>query len=65
MNKVIVHLHYVFVIMFCLVGLGGIAITGKDYISLLEQHKPELQWEVGSAEHFFIYPDNNVRHAVL
>ncbi|KAK9280550.1 hypothetical protein L1049_014243 [Liquidambar formosana] len=47
-------------------GLGGGAITGRDYLSLLEQHKPVLQWEKNSAEHFFIYSDNhNIKHAVF
>ncbi|KAF5953192.1 hypothetical protein HYC85_011136 [Camellia sinensis] len=47
-------------------GLGGGAITGRDYLSLLEQHKPSFQWEKNSAEHFFIYSDNqHVKHAVF
>ncbi|XAR62980.1 hypothetical protein NMG60_11022751 [Bertholletia excelsa] len=47
-------------------GSGGGAITGRDYLSLLEQHKPLLQWEKNSAEHFFLYSDSqNVKHAVF
>ncbi|XVE73732.1 hypothetical protein DITRI_Ditri11bG0142100 [Diplodiscus trichospermus] len=47
-------------------GSGGGAITGRDYLSLLEKHRPLLQWEKNSGEHFFIYSDhNNVRHAVF
>lgn len=47
-------------------GLGGGAITGRDYLSLLEQQKPSFQWEKNSAEHFFIYSDNqHVKHAVF
>lgn len=44
---------------------GGEAITGRDYISLLEKYQPVLRWEDKSAEHFFIYPHNNARHAVF
>ncbi|OAY85599.1 chitinase domain-containing protein 1 [Ananas comosus] len=44
---------------------GGGAITGRDYISLLEKHKPKLQWEEKSSEHFFVYSLNNVKHAVF
>lgn len=47
-------------------GGGGGAITGKDYLSLLEQHQPSLQWEKRSGEHFFVYSDNhNIKHAVF
>ncbi|PKI40506.1 chitinase domain-containing protein 1 [Punica granatum] len=40
-------------------GLGGGAITGADYLSLLEKHRPSLQWEKNSAEHFFLYSDDD------
>ncbi|KAJ6797452.1 chitinase domain-containing protein 1 [Iris pallida] len=46
-------------------GAGGGAITGRDYVSLLERHRPLLRWEEKSSEHFFIYSDNNVQHAVF
>lgn len=46
-------------------GRGGGAIVGHEYLSLLEKHRPVLQWEEKSAEHFFIYSHNNVRHAVF
>ncbi|XP_052194352.1 uncharacterized protein LOC127802541 [Diospyros lotus] len=47
-------------------GSGGGAITGRDYLSLLEQHRPLIQWEKNSAEHFFVYTDNkHVKHAVF
>ncbi|KAG2725504.1 hypothetical protein I3760_01G069200 [Carya illinoinensis] len=47
-------------------GMGGGAIIGRDYLSLLERHKPVLQWEKNSAEHFFFYSDdNNIKHAVF
>ncbi|XP_073007741.1 uncharacterized protein [Typha latifolia] len=46
-------------------GLGGGAITGRDFISLLEKHRPALQWEEKSSEHLFIYSHNNLRHAVF
>lgn len=46
--------------------LGGGAITGRDYLSLLEKHRPVLQWEKNSAEHLFFYSDgNNIKHAVF
>ncbi|KAL4376347.1 hypothetical protein GQ457_02G001110 [Hibiscus cannabinus] len=45
---------------------GGGAILGRDYLSLLEKHRPVLQWEKNSGEHFFVYSDDdNVRHAVF
>ncbi|KAI3701322.1 hypothetical protein L2E82_45976 [Cichorium intybus] len=51
-------------------GLGGGAIVGRDYVSLLEKHKPEVQWEKKSAEHFFLYSsvednDKIVKHVVF
>ncbi|KAK1326669.1 hypothetical protein QJS10_CPA01g02173 [Acorus calamus] len=46
-------------------GSGGGAITGRDYLSVLEKHKPKLQWEEKSAEHYFIYSENNIKHAVF
>ncbi|XVF22400.1 hypothetical protein REPUB_Repub12eG0169100 [Reevesia pubescens] len=47
-------------------GSGGGAIVGRDYLSLLEKHRPLMQWEKNSGEHFFVYSDhNNVRHAVF
>ncbi|XP_022757522.1 chitinase domain-containing protein 1 isoform X2 [Durio zibethinus] len=47
-------------------GSGSKAIIGRDYLSLLEKHRPLLQWEKNSGEHFFVYSDhNNVRHAVF
>ncbi|KAM1406106.1 hypothetical protein ACFXTH_000807 [Malus domestica] len=47
-------------------GPGGGAITGRDYLSLLEKHKPQLQWEKNSAEHLFYYSDDeNNFHAVF
>ncbi|EOX95742.1 Glycosyl hydrolase superfamily protein isoform 2 [Theobroma cacao] len=47
-------------------GSGGAAVIGRDYLSLLEKHRPLIQWEKNSGEHFFVYSDdNNVRHAVF
>lgn len=47
-------------------GLGGGPILGREYVSLLEKHRPELQWEKNSAEHFFLYEDEqNVKHVVF
>ncbi|GLU00795.1 hypothetical protein SLE2022_181390 [Rubroshorea leprosula] len=47
-------------------GSGGGPILGRDYISLLEKHKPTLQWEKNSGEHFFLYSDDNhINHAVF
>ncbi|GAA0164356.1 hypothetical protein LIER_20014 [Lithospermum erythrorhizon] len=47
-------------------GLGGGPILGRDYLSLLEQHKPVIQWEKKSAEHFFVYSDDqHVKHVVF
>ncbi|KAL5999054.1 hypothetical protein ACLOJK_010004 [Asimina triloba] len=44
---------------------GGGAVTGRDYVSLLERHKPVLQWKEEIAEHFFLYSENNIKHAVF
>ncbi|KAJ8540067.1 hypothetical protein K7X08_026456 [Anisodus acutangulus] len=47
-------------------GLGGGPIISHEYLSVLEQHKPVIQWEENSAEHFFLYSDNkHVQHAVF
>lgn len=47
-------------------GGGGGAITGSDYLRLLEKHGPAFQWEKNSGEHLFFYSDNNhARHAVF
>ncbi|KAF9614917.1 hypothetical protein IFM89_021347 [Coptis chinensis] len=47
-------------------GVGGGAITGSDYLTLLEKHRPVLQWDEESEEHFFVYSDNNqIKHAVF
>ncbi|KAE9616041.1 putative glycoside hydrolase family 18, catalytic domain, glycoside hydrolase superfamily [Lupinus albus] len=45
---------------------GGGAIVGRDYLTLLEKHKPELQWDENSGEHFFLYTDDkDIKHAVF
>ncbi|KAK2995529.1 hypothetical protein RJ640_003957 [Escallonia rubra] len=47
-------------------GLGGGPIVGREYLSLLEQHRPLFQWEKNSAEHFFLYSDDqNVKHVIF
>ncbi|XP_076916601.1 uncharacterized protein LOC143576380 [Bidens hawaiensis] len=47
-------------------GGGGGAILGRDYLSLLEKHKPELKWDEKSGEHFFLYStDDNDQHVVF
>ncbi|KAM7472290.1 hypothetical protein LguiA_010473 [Lonicera macranthoides] len=47
-------------------GLGGGPIVAREYLSLLEQHKPLLQWEKNIAEHYFLYSDTqNVKHVVF
>ncbi|WCJ22392.1 Chitinase domain-containing protein 1 [Euphorbia peplus] len=47
-------------------GSGGGPIVGREYLSLLDKHKPELQWEKNSGEHFFLYVDDDAkRHAVF
>ncbi|OMP08598.1 Chitinase II [Corchorus olitorius] len=47
-------------------GSGGGAIIGRDYLSLLEKHKPIFQWERNSGEHLFFYSDDkDYRHAVF
>jgi len=45
---------------------GGGAIIGKDHLTLLAKHKPQLQWDKNNGEHFFIYNDDkDIRHAVF
>ncbi|XP_028794716.1 chitinase domain-containing protein 1-like [Neltuma alba] len=39
-------------------GSGGRAILGRDYLSLLEKHRPVLQWDENSGERFFFYIDD-------
>ncbi|KAJ3670921.1 hypothetical protein LUZ60_008347 [Juncus effusus] len=46
-------------------GKGGGAIMGRDFVELLKKHKPVLRWEDKSLEHYFIYADKNVKHAVF
>ncbi|KAJ1284362.1 hypothetical protein BS78_03G197800 [Paspalum vaginatum] len=46
-------------------GTGGGAITGRDFVHLLEKYKPSLQWDEKSLEHFFVYSDEGVKHAVF
>ncbi|XP_020575403.1 chitinase domain-containing protein 1 isoform X3 [Phalaenopsis equestris] len=44
---------------------SGEAITGRDYLSLLEKYRPVLHWDEKSAEHYFIYSQDNLHHAVF
>lgn len=54
------------VLVLLIAGGGGGAIIGSDYLSLLEKHKPRLQWEQNSAEHLFFYSDDkHINHAVF
>ncbi|CAH9092998.1 unnamed protein product [Cuscuta epithymum] len=47
-------------------GLGGGPIIAHEYVSLLEKHKPALEWENTSGEHFFVYTDDqHARHVVF
>ncbi|XP_051132948.1 uncharacterized protein LOC127252698 isoform X2 [Andrographis paniculata] len=47
-------------------GLGGGPILGTEYLSLLEKHGPQLQWERNSAEHYFVYGDEqDTKHVVF
>ncbi|ONI23380.1 hypothetical protein PRUPE_2G185600 [Prunus persica] len=47
-------------------GPGGGAVTGRDYLSLLEKHGPVMRWEKKSAEHLFFYSDDEYNnHAVF
>ncbi|KAL5727069.1 hypothetical protein ACHQM5_000301 [Ranunculus cassubicifolius] len=47
-------------------GDGGGAITGRDYVSLLEKYRPVLQWDEKSEEHMFVYSDTQgIKHAVF
>lgn len=42
------------------------AITGRDYLSLLDQYKPAIKWQKNFAEHFFLYTDDrHLQHAVF
>lgn len=45
---------------------GGGAIIGRDYLALLEKHRPALQWDKNSGEHVFFYTDDkDIKHAVF
>ncbi|CAH8273574.1 unnamed protein product [Arabidopsis lyrata] len=45
---------------------GGGAITGRDYLALLQKHKPTFRWDKESGEHLFMYRDDkNIKHAVF
>ncbi|XP_004512315.1 uncharacterized protein [Cicer arietinum] len=45
---------------------GGGAIIGRDYLALLEKHRPVLQWDKNSGEHVFFYTDDkDIKHAVF
>ncbi|KAF1001476.1 uncharacterized protein LOC141705109 isoform X2 [Apium graveolens] len=47
-------------------GLGGGPIIGREYLSLMERYRPSLQWEINSAEHYFVYTgDQNDQHVVF
>lgn len=47
-------------------GSGGGPIIGRDYLALLEKHRPTLQWDKNSGEHVFFYTDDNdIKHAVF
>ena len=46
-------------------GLGSESITGRDYLSLLQNHKPALQWDTESSEHFFLYNDDRSRQRAV
>ncbi|KAL1198103.1 hypothetical protein V5N11_001190 [Cardamine amara subsp. amara] len=47
-------------------GGGGGAITGRDYLALLQKHKPTINWDKESGEHLFMYRDNKkMKHAVF
>lgn len=47
-------------------GGGARAITGRDYLSLVDQYKPTIKWQKDFAEHFFFYSDDqHQEHAVF
>ncbi|KAI3908345.1 hypothetical protein MKX01_027367 [Papaver californicum] len=47
-------------------GVGGGAIVGKEYLSLLLEYRLALQWDEKSEEHMFIYADNEgIKHSFL
>ncbi|XP_021760336.1 chitinase domain-containing protein 1-like [Chenopodium quinoa] len=47
-------------------GGGARAITGRDYLSLVDQYKPTMRWQKDFAEHFFVYSDDqHHEHAVF
>ncbi|CAN7009450.1 unnamed protein product [Brassica rapa subsp. trilocularis] len=51
---------------FAISGGDGGAITGRDYLALLQKHKPTLHWDKESGEHLFMYRDDkNIKHAVF
>lgn len=47
-------------------GGGARAITGRGYLSLVDQYKPIIRWQTDFAEHFFLYSDDqHHEHAVF
>lgn len=45
---------------------NGGAIIGRDYLALLEKHRPALEWDKNSGEHLFFYTaDKDIKHVVF
>lgn len=40
-------------------------VIGKQYVSLLEKHKPEIRWDSSGAEHFIEYDGHTVFYPSL
>ncbi|CAO2835505.1 unnamed protein product [Amaranthus hypochondriacus] len=65
-NKVLVGLNFYGNDFVLAEGGDARAITGRDYLSLLDQYKPTIKWHNDFAEHFFLYTDDQHRqHAVF
>ena len=43
---------------------GGGQIVGHQYVDILQQHRPRLQWDNKSAEHVAEYISQGERHIV-
>ncbi|XP_018474383.1 uncharacterized protein LOC108845715 isoform X4 [Raphanus sativus] len=51
---------------FAISGGDGGTIIGRDYLALLQKHKPALHWDKESGEHIIMYRDDkNIKHAVF
>lgn len=65
-NKIFVGINFYGYDFLMAEGGAARAITGRDYLSLLDQYKPTIKWQKNFAEHFLLYSDDqHLQHAVF